>query len=332
MTYSYFQAYAYKRYKNADVIFAKSMAMADNDVIYGGNSGDGSFLKSNVSVKPSILRPEVGSKVIDAMKKAKGSVYFKSDYVPDEFEDSFGTIDWSSVNFDRDDRNGLSKNLNKLLDYANLSVYYKSHELLLEPNPSDNIEYFDGLHVAGSAPTISALTSGHVYNWSDELNDVFSADSEKSTSLTFDLGKIDNDWYVTSSSESLDNIDDFNMRYNIANVNELKPELQDVLKPFQDEATSRNRKTPDLKNLLLSSDKVRLLPELNPGVDYNSNIANLRVMFSDSVHGDGSPAQIKDDILNLANVYRLNESELSKANPEPKKPVVKTLSVDEIEF
>ena len=332
MTYSYFQAYAYKRYKNADVIFAKSMAMADDGVVYGGNLGDGSLLKSNISVKPSILRPEVGSKVIDAMKKAKGSVYFKSDYVPDKFEDSFGTIDWSSVNFDRDDRNGLSKDLNKLIDYAQLSTYYQSHDLLLEPNPSDDIEYFDGLHVAGSEPTISALTSGHVYNWSEELNDAFSGDSKQSSSLTFDLGKIDNDWYVTSSSESLDNIDDFNMRYNIANVNELKPELQDALKPFQDEATARNRKTPDLQNLALSSGNVRLLPELDPGVDYNSNIANLRVMFSDAVHGDGSPAHIKDDILTLANGYREDEIALSKAKPEPTRPVVKTLSVDEIEF
>ena len=329
MTYSYFQAYAYKRYKNADVIFAQSMRLADDAVDYGGNFGDGSFLKSDVGVKPSILKPEVGSKVIDAMKKAEGAVYFKAEYVPDEPESSFGVIDWSSVNFDQDDRNGLSKDLNTLIDHAHLSVYYESHDLLLAKTHDERIQYSDGLHVSSKSPTISALTSGHVYDWSDKLNDVFTKDSENDSNLTFDLGKIDDDWYVTSSSELLDSGFDSDSIYNVANVNGLNPKLQSALKPLQEEAELKNSKTPDLKNVLLSSGQVSVLPDDEPELGYNSNIANLRVMFSDSVRGDGSPSNIKDDILKLAENDRVNDLQVEK---QVKKPTIKTLSTDEIEF
>ena len=71
MTQSYFEAYAYKRFKNADVIFTKSVTMDDSNLEVPINS--------YVNVKPSILQPDSGSKIIDAMKDAKSSVYFKAD-------------------------------------------------------------------------------------------------------------------------------------------------------------------------------------------------------------------------------------------------------------
>lgn len=311
MTQSYFEAYAYKRFKNADVIFTKSVTM-DDDVL-------DAQIYSYVNVNPSVLQPDFGSQIIDAMKDAKSSIYFKAEYVLDGTEARFGTIDWSSVNFKRDDEKGLSSDINKLVNNDNLSSFGKSEIFLeqAEVNGRDRIIKNDN---CARFPVISSIENRNVIDVSDAINKTFDGSAEKPVGA-LDFAKVNEDWYAFTAGDRLAHDFTKDTKLEIAKVSDLDSSVQDALKPLQEAAVLKSGNKASIAHQAIVKNGIVPAYETNePAISYDDDI---RLMFTDALLPNGKPAEIGETVLKAA------KAEAEKARF---KALMKPMTAYDIEF
>lgn len=319
MTYSYFEAYAYKRFKNADVIFTKSVPLEEENMM---PHYDFDRLESHINVKPSILRPEIGSKVIDAMRSEEKSIYFKADVnFPDDSErQKFGSIDWSTVNFERDDRHGLSVDCEQLLDANSESAYVDSKVLF--QNDKTGFDQVIKTGIAEESPVFSAIESGQVEDITESVNNAFNSRDSSAKAKIVDLIKVNDDWYATTSREELQVGLDENSNLGIAKVSEFNSNLQNKIEPYLIQAESKLGNEAELANFMIKSGDVK--PQLVNNVPISGYASEFRLMFSDALQPDDTPANIKDKIFKNAKATTVAKSETNQN--------LKQLDADEIEF
>lgn len=312
MTQSYFEAYAYKRFKNADVIFTKSVTMDDDNLERPINS--------YVNVKPSILQPDSGSKVIDAMKDAKSSVYFKADVAfPTGSLDDLGVIDWASVNLERDNEKGLSSDIKTLVNHDNLSAYGKS-EMFLEQADINGRDRIIKTGNSKSYPVISAIENRNVIDVSDAINKTFDGSAENSVGA-LDFAKVNRDWYAFTAGDRLINDFDENSKLEIAKVSDLDRSVQKALRPLQKASELKSGAKAVIAHQEIVKGAIVPAYETNePVVDYADD---MRLMFTDALAPNGKPADIAKTVLETAKA----EAETARF-----KSMTKQMSAYDIEF
>lgn len=312
MTQSYFEAYAYKRFKNADVIFTKSVTMDDELLEVP--------IKSHVNVKPSILQPDSGSKIIDAMRDAKSSVYFKADVAfPTGSSDDLGVIDWSSVNLERDDEKGLSSDIQRLVNSNNWSRYGKSEVFLSEADVNGR----DRIIKTGNSkrnPVLSAIENRNVIDVSDAINKTFDGSAENPVGA-LDFAKVNRDWYAFTAGDRLMNDFDKNSKLEIAKVSDLDRAVQKALRPLQKSVESKSgAKAVIAHQEIVKGAIVPAYATNEPDVSYAEE---MRLMFTDALAPNGKPADIGKTIFETAKI----EAETARF-----KAMTKQMSAYDIEF
>lgn len=300
MTESYLEAYAYKRFKNADVIYTKPVGLDEKYI-------DDKNLKTNMNVRPSVLKPEVGSKVIDAMQDAKSSIYFKGDVVTppnrkdgfsSDFEwssDGLGTIDWPSVNLERDDKNGLSTNVKKLVKNDGISP-----KALLDTDVigRDRVNHAPNSYKHG---IISAMENRNVVDVSDAINKMYSGEL-KDDGRELDFIKANDDWYAVTSNERL--VEDWSpdSKLDIAKVSDLNQEVQDALQPKFAEAEAKMGSNAVVGHQSITEGKIERAYESDWTLNWMDveQANDFRLMMTDAKLPNGEPAKINESIMQAA--------------------------------
>lgn len=163
MTQRLVQVYGYKKYKNANMLLAKSFD------VFGDNRGV-------INSEPSFLKPEVSDDMIDLMNETGSPLYFEAD-VNKKNDSNLTKIDWASANLNAiytDERDWLSDSVEPETIKETLGISYDSDEDFELPVGLDIPKNNGNAHIDADKPFFSALANGAV----DSGESVFDKEAE----------------------------------------------------------------------------------------------------------------------------------------------------------